>query len=65
MTQAWAQPTQPFPITSPDDPDGPPIGMLQGRIEDMQGRFNLNNLGHLLPDGTQDPQPLDAIPALC
>jgi len=59
LTQAWAQPTQPFPITSPDDPDGPPIGMLQGRIEDMQGRFNLNNLGHLLPDGTQDPQPLD------
>ncbi len=59
LAQAWAQPTMPFPITSQEDPEGPPIGTLQGRIEDMQGRFNLNNLGHLLPDGTEDPQPLE------
>ncbi len=58
LAQAWAQPTAPLPITPEESPDGAPIGTLQGALEDMQGRFNLNNLGHLLPDGTQDPQPL-------
>ncbi len=58
LAQPWAQPTAPLPITPEESPDGAPIGTLQGALEDMQGRFNLNNLGHLLPDGTQDPQPL-------
>jgi general secretion pathway protein K len=44
LTQPWAQPTQPLPLTPPDDPEGEPFGTLQGALEDMQGRFNLNNL---------------------
>jgi general secretion pathway protein K len=44
LNQPWAQPTQPLPLTPPDDPEGEPIGSLQGALEDMQGRFNLNNL---------------------
>jgi len=72
LIQPWAQPTQPLPLTSPDDPEGEPIGSLQGVIEDMQGRFNLNNLARPLtggpggasnpiaPEGTQfDSQPLE------
>jgi len=61
LAQAWAQPTQPMPITPPDDPEGEPIGVLQGAIEDMQGRFNLNNLAHVITQNgqvIQDPQPL-------
>jgi general secretion pathway protein K len=63
LAAAWAQPTQPLPITPQDDPEGEPIGTLQGQVEDMQGRFNLNNLGRLITDGTtkqviQDPYPL-------
>jgi len=58
LAQPWAQATQPLPITPEENPDGPPIGTLQGYIADQQGLFNLNNLGHLLPNGTQDPQPL-------
>jgi len=58
LAQPWAQPTQPLPITPENDPNGEPIGTVQGALEDMQGRFNLNNLGHVLADGTQDPQPL-------
>ena len=61
----WAQPTQPLPITPQDDPEGEPIGTLQGELEDMQGRFNLNSLAHVvnvaegnLQKPTQDPQPL-------
>ena len=48
LAQPWAQPTQPLPITPEDDPEGEPIGTLQGAIEDMQGRFNLNNLAHMV-----------------
>lgn len=59
LAQPWAQPTQPFPLTPENDPEGEPIGMLQGALEDMQGRFNLNNLARVLPDGKQDPQPLE------
>jgi general secretion pathway protein K len=71
LAGVWAQPTQPFPITPPDDPEGEPIGVLQGHLEDMQGRFNLNNLGHVIPSTNatnatgqpgntmQDPQPLE------
>jgi general secretion pathway protein K len=74
LAAAWAQPTQPLPITPEDNPEGEPIGTLQGELEDMQGRFNLNNLAHLIPPAaaagrtaaaaaaqapTQDPQPLE------
>lgn len=67
LTGPWAQPTQPLPITPQDDPEGEPIGTLQGELEDMQGRFNLNNLGRLTqgtgPQGSstaaaQDPEAL-------
>jgi general secretion pathway protein K len=72
LTQPWAQPTQPLPLTPADDPEGEPFGSLQGAIEDMLGRFNLNNLARPAPTGpggttnpiaaagTQfDPQPLE------
>ncbi|HEY0745792.1 MAG TPA: type II secretion system minor pseudopilin GspK [Steroidobacteraceae bacterium] len=55
----WAQPTQPMPITPDSNPEGEPIGALQGALEDMQGRFNLNSLARLGADGvTEDPLPL-------
>ncbi|HUY84884.1 MAG TPA: type II secretion system minor pseudopilin GspK [Steroidobacteraceae bacterium] len=57
LAQPWAQPTPPWPITPPENADGPPIGTLQGSLEDMDGRFNLNNLGRML-NGAPDPQPL-------
>jgi general secretion pathway protein K len=47
LSAPWAQPTQAMPITPQDDPEGEPIGTMQGQLEDMQGRFNLNNLGHI------------------
>jgi general secretion pathway protein K len=46
LADPWAQPTPPLPITPQSDPEGEPIGTLQGSLEDMQGRFNLNTLGH-------------------
>jgi general secretion pathway protein K len=61
LAQAWAQPTQPMPITPENDPEGEPIGVLQGSLEDMQGRFNLNNLAHVVNLNGQvmeDPVPL-------
>jgi general secretion pathway protein K len=63
LTQPWAQPTQPLPLTSPDDPEGEPIGSLQGALEDMQGRFNLNSLARPAqtgPGGTTNPNPIGA-----
>src|SRR5580693_7766339 len=68
LAAPWAQPTQPLPITPPDDPEAEPIGTLQGQLEDMQGRFNLNNLARVVAgtgavgqagQPTQDPQPLE------
>src|ERR1700690_4281873 len=62
LAQPWAQPTQPLPITPENDPEGEPIGTLQGAIEDMQGRFNLNNLGHVILVNAKiekDPHRLD------
>ncbi len=63
LSAPWAQTTQPLPITPQDDPEGEPIGTLQGQLEDMQGRFNLNNLAHIkkTTDGKfeQDPVPLE------
>ena len=44
----WAQVTTPLPITPQSDAEGEPIGTLQGTLEDMEGRFNLNNLGHMV-----------------
>jgi general secretion pathway protein K len=58
LAQPWAQPTQALPITPENNPEGEPIGTLQGALEDMQGRFNLNNLGRVTADGKQDPQPV-------
>jgi general secretion pathway protein K len=62
LTQPWAQPTQPLPITSPDNPEGEPIGVLQAALQDMQGRFNLNNLAHMVAQQNgqpvEDPAPL-------
>jgi general secretion pathway protein K len=55
----WAQATQPLPITPDSNPEGEPIGSMQGSLEDMQGRFNLNSLARLGADGvTEDPLPL-------
>jgi len=59
LSGPWAQATQPLPITPDSNPEGEPIGALQGAIEDMQGRFNLNCLARLGSDGvTEDPLPL-------
>jgi general secretion pathway protein K len=57
LSGPWAQPTQPMPITPQDDPEGEPIGTLQGQLEDMQGRFNLNNLGHVTQGTGQQGTP--------
>ncbi len=59
LAAPWAQATQPLPMTSQSDPDAEPIGYLQGSLEDMQGRFNLNNLGRTLANGQPDPVPLE------
>jgi general secretion pathway protein K len=57
LTGAWAQPTQALPITPQSDPEGEPIGTLQGELEDMQGRFNLNNLAATIMGQNKQPQP--------
>ena len=64
LAGAWAQPTPPLPITPADDPEGEPIGTMQGQLDDMQGLFNLNNLARVVAGAaqtqpTQDPQPLE------
>lgn len=69
LADAWAQPSQSIPITPSENPDGEPIGAMQGSLEDMQGRFNLNSLAHLttptqgapgqsVVPAQEDPQPL-------
>lgn len=58
LAGAWAQPTQPLPITPENNPEGEPIGTLQGALEDMQGRFNLNSLARMGADGVRNPLPL-------
>jgi general secretion pathway protein K len=45
LGETWAQPLPPLPIEG---------GTVEGRLEDMQGRFNLNNLIHT--DGTTNPE---------
>ncbi|MBS0612415.1 MAG: type II secretion system minor pseudopilin GspK [Proteobacteria bacterium] len=44
----WAQTPPPIPLRPPNDPEGEPLGTLQGSLEDQEGLFNLNNL--LIPD---------------
>lgn len=59
LAGTWAQATQPLPITPDNNPEGEPIGTMQGALEDMQGRFNLNSLARIGADGvTEDPLPL-------
>lgn len=55
LSQPWAQAPQPIPLRPPNDPEGEPLGTLEGSLEDQQGRFNLNDL--LLPDTTNPSQP--------
>jgi general secretion pathway protein K len=45
LGETWARPLPPLPI------DG---GTVEGRLEDMQGRFNINNLANT--DGTTNPE---------
>jgi len=45
LGEVWARPLPPLPI------DG---GTVEGRIEDLQGRFNLNSLSNT--DGTTNPE---------
>jgi general secretion pathway protein K len=52
MAGPWAQPTAPLPISPQNDAEGEPIGTLQGSLEDMEGRFNLNNLAHMISPAT-------------
>ena len=72
LADPWAQPTVPMPLTPENNPEGEPIGSLQGALEDMEGRFNLNNLGRAaqtpagsgvqspgVAAGGFDPQPLE------
>lgn len=59
LAQPWAQTIAPMQITPEDDPEGEPIGVLDGSLEDMSGRFNLNSLAALVqPGNTPDPLPL-------
>jgi general secretion pathway protein K len=53
--EPWAQAPQPIPLRPPNDPEGEPLGTLEGFLEDQSGRFNINNL---LKNGTdQKPDP--------
>lgn len=53
LGETWARPLPPLPI------DG---GTVEGRLEDMQGRFNLNNLVHT--DGTPNPEAIQQLERL-
>lgn len=46
LGELWAQPSTPYPLD-----EG---GMLQGHLEDLQGRFNLNNLQGNAPGEKDD-----------
>jgi general secretion pathway protein K len=50
--EAWAKPMPPLPID-----EG--VGTVEGRLEDMQGRFNLNNL--VFADGTANPRAIEQL----
>lgn len=53
-SQGWAQPVGPFEVV--------PGAMLTAQLEDLQGRFNLNNL--VKQDGTPDPVEVTAFQQL-
>jgi general secretion pathway protein K len=60
LADPWAQHVPPIPITPENDPEGEPIGVLEGGLEDLQGRFNLNNLARFDPaTGKQDEEVLE------
>jgi general secretion pathway protein K len=59
LNSEWAQPTPALPLSAGSDPNAEPFGTLQGSLEDLQGRFNLNNLGRTLDNGQPDPVPLE------
>jgi general secretion pathway protein K len=60
LADPWAQHVAALPITPENDPEGEPIGVLEGGVEDMQGRFNLNNLARFDPvTGKQDEEVLE------
>jgi general secretion pathway protein K len=50
LGEIWARPLPPLPIEG---------GSVEGRIEDLQGRFNINNLSHA--DGTTNPVALQQL----
>lgn len=50
LAETWAQTMPPLPID-----EG--VGTVEGRLEDMQGRFNLNNL--VFSDGTPNQQAIE------
>jgi general secretion pathway protein K len=56
FAEAWAQALPPLPID-----EG--IGTIEGRLEDMQGRFNLNNLINRT-DGTTNQQAVEQLQRL-
>jgi len=47
LGETWAKPLPPLPV-------GEGIGVVEGRLDDMQGRFNLNSL--VFADGTTNPK---------
>jgi general secretion pathway protein K len=60
LAQPWAQATQPLPLTPENDAEGEPIGTLQAGLEDMMGRFNLNNLAVVTTDNGGGANPANA-----
>lgn len=64
FSQPWAQVPQPIPLRPPNDPEGEPLGTLEGSLEDLSGRFNINNLLRLDKDNNPDKQPLEQFEAL-
>ena len=60
LAEPWAQSPDAIPLRPPNDPEGEPMGTLEGSLEDQSGRFNINNLLKVLPDQkTIDPEPLE------
>jgi general secretion pathway protein K len=51
LAEAWAQQLPPLPLDNG--------GTVEGRLQDMQGRYNLNNL--LAADGTPDPKQVQTL----
>ncbi len=58
LADPWAQRPQPIPLRPPNDPEGEPMGTLEGYLQDEQGKFNLNSLAHRVNDAP-DPVPYE------